>query len=356
MLQEPLPAGHCLRSWYQARQTSALQNRACDPDRLRSTDSAEGVRHYLEIDWVTPAASYPREWSIAMAQLRQFATRNGIVPWRVEEQYEALVAAFRTKDPSQILDQTFFMSHYVTDSFSVLHDTKNFNPNDGLHERWESDMLNSSANIDAISAATRTFYGTPGTIDPRNAIFDIVLVGNDLVSQLVAADVAAGGLDAGGGGYRRSVLFEQSRDLTARRWADALTVLASLIWMAWAEAGSTDLPGFEMGCSKTVPVTVAVLRGFPVPNGWTPKSTNDGGVLDAGSTSDGGSPVQVEDSGADAGLAAGGGDAGGRTPMMNIVDPNASVVPIRGCGCQGTFSSALVWLCGFSLCAARRRR
>ena len=64
----------------------------------------------------------------------------------------------------------------------------------------------------------------------------------------------AGRLDAGGGGYQRQVLFTQSRDMTAKRWGDALTVMASLLWMAWAEAGAPDLPGFgdsacPAGCS-----------------------------------------------------------------------------------------------------------
>lgn len=130
------------------------------------------------------------------------------------------------------------MSHYVTDAFSVLHDTKNFDPNnDGLHRRWESDML-VNANLDAITAQARALFGTPGRVDPRFATFDIVLVGNGLVPQLISADVAARRPRRG------QVLFAQSRELTARRWADALTVMSSLLWMAWAEAGAPELPGF----------------------------------------------------------------------------------------------------------------
>lgn len=341
MMHEPLPANHCLGTWYSSRQTTALQDRACDPDRERVTDQNEAPRHYLEVDWVNPPASYPRDWQMALDQLRQNATRNGTVPWRVEDQYALLVAAFRARDVNAILDRSFYMSHYVTDSFSVLHDTKNFDPNDGLHNRWESEMLNTVANINAIRDQARTFYGTPGVIDPRYATFDVVLVGNPLVAGLIAADVAAGGLDAGGGGYQRQVLFTQSRDMTAKRWGDALTVMASILWMAWAEAGAPDLPGFTAGCGRSVPTMPAVLRGFPVT--WTPAPPRpDGGVLvvDAGRPDSG---VVTIDAGpmVDAGPNTGGGGAGGGGGGFNVdggifqpFDAGIGTEQPVGCQCQ----------------------
>ncbi|MCA2978139.1 MAG: hypothetical protein INH41_14980 [Myxococcaceae bacterium] len=352
LMHEPLPAAHCLRGFYAARQTPALQDRACDPDRLRGSDPNEATRHYLEIDWVTPPSAYPRDWQQALEQLRQFATRNGTVPWRVEEQYAGLVSAFRARDVTQVLDRSFFMSHYVTDAFSVLHDTKNFDPNDGLHGRWESDMLDVTANLDAITAQARGLFGTPGRVDPRFATFDIVLVGNGLVPQLISADVAAGGLDAGSG-YQRQVLFAQSRELTARRWADALTVMSSLLWMAWAEAGAPELPGFTPGCSRAQPMGPAVLRGYPPPGGWTPLPGPDAGRPDAGRP----------DAGVDAGTGFGGGSAGGTAggtggggsfgPFPDAGPPGPSEPPEAvGCQCH----AAAGWWLLVVLPALLRRR
>lgn len=361
MMHEPLPANHCLGAWYSSRQTVALQDRACDPDRERVTDQNEAPRHYLEIDWVNPPASYPRDWQMALDQLRQNALRNGTVPWRVEDQYALLVAAFRARDVNAILDRSFYMSHYVTDSFSVLHDTKNFDPNDGLHARWESDMLNVTANINAIRDQARTFYGTPGVIDPRYATFDVVLVGNPLVPGLVAADVAAGGLDAGGGGYQRQVLFTQSRDMTAKRWGDALTVMASLLWMAWAEAGAPDLPGFTAGCGRGVPMMPAVLRGFPVT--WTPAPPRpDAGVVvvDSGRPDSG---VVTVDAGpmVDAGPNTGGGGAGGGGGTFNVdggifVPFDAGIGSEQPVGCQCQSAPAFWVLLAAAALLLRRPR
>lgn len=354
MMHEPLPSTHCLTGWFAARQTAALQDRSCDPDRVRGTDPTEAPRHYLEIDWVNPPSSYPRDWQTALTELRQNATRNGTVPWRVEEQYAGLVDAFRARDVNQILDRAFYMSHYVTDAFSVLHDTRNFDPNDGLHARWESDMLNNPTNLNAIRDQARTLFGTPGRLDPRYATFDIVLVGNGLVNQLIAADVAAGGLDAGGGGYQRAVLFTQSRDLTARRWGDALTVMASLLWMAWADAGAPDLTGFTATCARTLPTGPAVLRGYPMSGGWTPLPvTPDAGPPDAGRPDAGGPDAGEPDAGlGDAGSS---GAGGGGAPMFNVgggdifrpFDAGIGSEPPVGCQCQ---SAPGFWL--FAVLAA----
>src|SRR5262245_13099196 len=100
MLQDPLPMNHCLRAWFAARQTTTLQNRSCDPDRWRLTshpmyDPGEWYRHYLEIDRIFPPEAYPRDWAQVVATFPSYYDANGKVPWRVEEMYGQLVAAFR---------------------------------------------------------------------------------------------------------------------------------------------------------------------------------------------------------------------------------------------------------------------
>ena len=311
LMQDSFPQSHCLRAWFAARQTTALQDKACDPDRWRSTDATEAPRHFLEVDWVSPISNYPREYAAVVALLGdRNASNNGIVPWHVEVKYAELVAAFRAKDETAILETAFVMSHYVFDSFSLLHDTKNFDPNNGLHARWESDMLNVLANLNGITTLAATYYGTAGRADPRNNIFDVVLVGNPLVAQLVQADTAAAG--------SIPALYMATKDLTARRWGDGVTVMSSILWTAWAEAGSPELTGFSSGCSREVPVAEIVIRGYPPPGGFTHPGV-DAGTPDAGVLTDAG--VEV-DAGVDAGNGTGAGGGGG----SDMTQPT-------GCGC-----------------------
>ena len=351
MMQDPLPSSSCLRQWFAARQTAAWQDTACDPDRWRYTsagaeyDPNEGPRHYLEVDWVSPITDYPRDWNTVVAKVGGFnATRNGIVPWRVEELYRQLVDDFRSKDANRILTTAFHLSHYVTDAFSVLHDTKDSDPNNGLHARWESDMLQSTTNLNGVASTAVSFYGTVGRADPRNNIFDIVLVGNGLVPTLIAADSASTTI---------AQLYTATRELTGRRWGDALTVMASILWTAWAEAGAPELAGFSSGCSRAVPSTEIVIRGYPAPMGFTHP---DGGTatMDAGSGGGGGTGAGGGGGGGapadDAGLGGGPGGGGAEPTDAGSDEPP----PPTGCGCD--VSGAPLLFAAAALLVAWRRR
>lgn len=358
MMQDPLPAGSCLRQWFSARQTADLQDSACDPDRWRYTsagaayDPNEWPRHFLEPDWVSPITDYPRDFQAVIARVGSLnATRNGTVPWRVEELYARLVDDFRSRDPNRILASAFLLSHYVADAFSVLHDTKDSDPNNGLHSRWESDMLQSSAHLNGVASAAVGYYGTVGRADPRNNIFDVVLVGNGLVSALIAADSASTTL---------AQLYTATRELTARRWGDALTLMASILWTAWAEAGAPDLAGFTAGCSRARPTMEIVLRGYPPPMGFTHL---DGGVPTgggAGGGTGGGSAGGGGAGGGGAGGGTGGGEAGGAGG--GFVDPfdagtgGEPPPPPTGCGCAASGLRFSVALAAALALVLRRRR
>lgn len=371
VMHEPLPANGCLRQWLQNHQTYALQNSACDPDRWRTgpdADPLEAPRHYLEIDYEQPIASYPRDYADVEARFGQYAAKNGQVPWRVEALYFQLVAAFRAKDEAEILRLMFVLSHYVTDAHSVLHDSKNFDPNKGLHARWESDMLDSTSNLNAIYAQAATLYGTPGIADPRNNIFDQVITGNGLLGQLISADKIA----SGDGGvynsttYQLKTLFQLTKDLTARRWADALTVLSSLLWTAWAQAGRPELTGFSTDCSRAMPSGEIVLRGFatvfthPGDSGIVFPPDDAGITVDAGSVDAGSVDAGAVDAGAvDAGAVDAGPnqepDGGGTGGGEGTGGGGGTEEKPAGCSCAHLDLSMLgfgAWWLAFS----RRRR
>jgi len=316
MLQDPLPTNHCLRSWYAARQTAALQDRSCDPDRWRGMthpqyDPNEWYRHYLEIDRISPTSAYPRNWADVVTTFPNFYDANGKVPWRVEEMFNQLVAAFTARDESQILDVTFILSHYVTDAFSVLHDTRDFNPGGVLHARWESDMLAVASRRTGIATGAVAYYGTPGHADPKNNIFDIIIVGEAIQPQLATWHYA---------NADDTAFYNAVRDYTSRRWGDALTLMASFVWSAWARAGAPMLTGFQSGCSMAVPAGEIILRGFPPDGGFThpdggAQPVPDSGVVipDAGPRVDAGclDGCTEDDGGMASGAGGGSGAAGG---------------------------------------------
>lgn len=382
-MQDALPANHCLRAWFTSKQTFTLQDSACDPDRWRSTDSNEGPRHYLNIDWVNPVTNYPRDYQQAEQQLGPSNARNnGTVPWRVEAKYHELVAAFRSGNESTVLETAFVLSHYVFDSLSILHNTRDYDPN-GLHERWESEMLENTTRINAITTGATAYYGTAGFADPRYNVFDLVIVGNGLVAQLIAADNAANADVV--------LLYDSTRDMTARRWGDGITLMSSILWTAWNEAGRPNLSGFSASCSRAGPAGEVVVIGYPPAGGFThgpdagipmvdagvedAGSEFDAGVVDAGSPDAGGIDAGDDDAGisdagsevdagfVDSGTGGGGGGSNGghgNIPGGNIFGGGLGGGGGRadeglGCVCTNVPGASLALLVGFIALLRRRR-
>ena len=329
-LAEPLPSG-CLKSWLatQAAKT-AFQEQACDPDRWRETDAAEGARHFLDIDWAQPPESYPRDWDAIVQRFGQYAEKNGTVPFRVQEFHGKLVTAFQSGDSAAAATVVAQLSHYATDAFSPYHDTKDANPklnnldNVGAHARYESGMLEVSANMAALLGKAATFYGTVGRPVLPSQVFDVVLVGNPLAAEVTAAYRQGNG--------DKAALFTATSDLTARRFGDALTFTASLVASAWVDAGSPTLPGMPSGCSKNVPSGELVLRGYPLP----PPAPPDAGVPPG---QDAGEP---------------GGQDAGEPPAEEPPAGEEAPVP-ESCGCGGG-TAAAVLLPATLLGRMRRRR
>lgn len=327
---EVLPEGSCLRAWLETvTHQFSWTDQSCDPDRWRSSDPDEWPRHYLDIDYADPYWTYPRDWAAIQAQFKQYADDNGRVPFRVEEVYRELVARMKAKDSSAALVTVAHLSHYVTDAFSPMHDTKE-QPGD-LHIRYESDMLAVEAHINEITDRMRAYYGAPGKVDPKNHTFDAVIAGNPVGRKIVSDDQNNGG--------SASALFENTKDLTARRWGDAETMMASLIGTAWLEAGKPMLQGMPAGCDATVPDGEPVLKGFPLPPPTWKQDGGTPGAGDAGSTGDAGGAV------ADGGMSLNDAGTGGEVDLA----------PSCG-GCGGVPAAALFPVLLGAMVLPRRRR
>lgn len=275
---EPFSQDACLRAWLvQVTGQFNWQDKACDPDRWRQTDPQEAPRHYLNIDYASPIESYPREWDQVVARFGQYAEKNGTVAFRVEDLYAQLVADMKARDGAKALETVAYLSHYVTDAFSPMHDTKE-QPGT-LHLRYESDLLEPNAQIDAVTQQMRSFYGTLGQASPRHHIYDAVIAGQPLAQRIIRDDFANNG--------NNDALYQNTREITARRWGDALTFLASLVGTAWVEAGKPMLPGMPNGCSTDVPQGEVVLEGYAWPPPWSPDAGTDP-TPDAGEPADAG--------------------------------------------------------------------
>lgn len=248
---DALPPKTCVREWFAGQATPAFLELATAPDAWRSPSSPryspeEGPAHYLDIDAASPPTDYPREWAEVERRFgKERAAKLGRVPWKVEALAADLTRAFQSKNDAQALVTLALLSHYLTDAFSPLHATLRYNPRlgesdgEGLHERYEQRMLAAPKRRAQVAKATLRQLGRPTQAPVRAEVFRALRRGAQHVNALIAAD----SLDA-------EVLFARTQALTAQRWAEALTLLGSVVQTAWSDAGSPGLPRTRPDCAK----------------------------------------------------------------------------------------------------------
>ena len=125
-----------------------LAEHSIDPDLWREVGRpGEDVNHYLDMDafgeW--PFDDVPRTEPEHLAKFGTQARERGRLPWRTEEVYHELVAAFRARDPARVLEQAAVLGHYVGDAHVPLHAVLNYDGQltgqTGVHGRWESALV-----------------------------------------------------------------------------------------------------------------------------------------------------------------------------------------------------------------------
>ncbi len=122
-----------------------ISEHAVDPDKRRYMVSAEGPRHYIDIDHYGkyPYDGIPHKWDDAIKKFSEDSVRAyGIVPWWVDIMLSRLTKAFKEKDQTKILKLSAELGHYIADAHVPLHASSNHNGQltnqQGIHGFWES--------------------------------------------------------------------------------------------------------------------------------------------------------------------------------------------------------------------------
>jgi len=222
--------------------------RAVDPDVWRNAGFDEeepnhfinfGTRDYGEF----PFVALPREYGAALEKFG-IATlrRNGLLPWRFQEEFGNLRRAFEgytrgsAYAPTDVILFTGAAGHYIQDAHQPLHASDNYNGqltgNTGVHARFERDL------VERFQARLTISPKPPAAMaGPRDAAFDALLASYRLVPSILEADSAAiGGKDAYDDEYFEK-FFGRVKALLEQRLADAITATASVIVGAWEQAG-----------------------------------------------------------------------------------------------------------------------
>jgi hypothetical protein len=245
-----LPAG--IRPLFE-RDRAMVVERAIDPDTWRTAGfKDEDKHHFLDLDWEGygpyPFAGLPRDYAAAVARFGvERIEENGVLPWRVEEMHGNLRRAFeayRRRGPfgrNDILLYSAWLGHYVADAHQPFHAVVNYDgqltKQNGIHTRFEALLFERFQH--QLTIAPRAL---PPIVNPRDAVFERILEGTQLVPSILKGDLAAiGSRDEYDDAYFKA-FFSASRPVLERRLNESIAAVAAMITGAWEAAGRPPVP------------------------------------------------------------------------------------------------------------------
>ncbi|WP_313265771.1 zinc dependent phospholipase C family protein [Sphingobacterium sp.] len=241
-----------------------ITEKAVDPDKRCFTDSAEGPRHFIDIEDYREdriVDSIPIHWSQAKEKFQEKELlKNGIVPWQINLTYQKLVKAFQTKDYKRIIKHSAELGHYIADAHVPLHTTKNYNGQltnqIGIHAFWESRLPEMFSEKYNLLVGKATYIR-----DPLAEAWHIVRESNRLVDSVL--DIEAD-LNHQFKASQKKSFIERNNQLVwtysdnyamayhktmngmvERRMQKAILRVASYWYSAWLESGQPDLSNIE---------------------------------------------------------------------------------------------------------------
>jgi len=221
--------------------------RSTDPDLWRNAGWEDEPNHFVEFGarelGEYPFAALPREYGEALEKFGQATLkRNGLLPWRVAEEFGNLRRAFEgfkreaPYGPSDLVLFAPVVCHYLQDAYQPFHASINYDGqltgNSGIHARFERDLVERFASRLALSPAPPRPVG-----NARDAAFDALLASYLLVEQILEADTdAAAGKDTYDDEYFEK-FFSKVQPVLERRLSEAISASAGIIIGAWEAAG-----------------------------------------------------------------------------------------------------------------------
>ena len=226
--------------------------RVIDPDLWRNIGWEDDPNHFVNFGAAEfgpyPFTALPREYGAALEKFGMATLkRQGMLPWRVAEEFGNLRRAFEgfTKgDYSYRTSDTVLfaavVSHYIQDANQPMHASNNYDGQltgqQGVHQRFERDLLDRYESRLTVNPAAPTSVASA-----RDAAFDALLASHQLVAPVLLADKEALGTKEVYDDAYFEAFFAKVKPILEERLAAAITATASIVVSAWEQAGKPEL-------------------------------------------------------------------------------------------------------------------
>ncbi|MGO4821755.1 MULTISPECIES: zinc dependent phospholipase C family protein [unclassified Flavobacterium] len=229
-------------------------------------DRAENPRHYFDMENFGAVDSFPKTMAEAKKKYDdKFLSKNGTLPWHIQDMMAKLTQAFKDKRKSEILFIAAELGHYIGDAHMPLHTSDNHDgqltDQKGIHSLWESRLPELFVKNYKFTVSPAHYYEN---VD--QATWDMIHDTHSLVPALLAADkglrtsLATNQIfvtDASGAIVKNKYNGVRYTDEYAGKFHTALngmvesqmkkavTATASFWYTAWVNAGKPDLSNLD---------------------------------------------------------------------------------------------------------------
>jgi len=237
-----------------------LTEHAVDPDKRRYILTAEGPRHYIDMDHygVYPYDSLPRQWTDAVTKYSADSLQaHGVAPWWIQTMLYRLTEAFKEKDRTKILKYAADIGHYIADVHVPLHTSSNHNGQytgqKGIHGFWESRLPELLADKQWDFFIGKADYITHSAVFTWDRILESAIASDSVLriekelSQQFPADQQFAFEERNGVVIRQyssaySIAYDaRMQGMVERRMRQSIYAVASFWYTAWVNAGQPDL-------------------------------------------------------------------------------------------------------------------
>ncbi|MFV8392182.1 zinc dependent phospholipase C family protein [Flavobacterium sp. LB2P6] len=234
------------------------------PDLRRNVlnDKAEAPRHYFDMENFGAVETLPKTMEEAKLKYdEKFLTKNGILPWYIQDMMVKLTKAFKEKRKNEILFIAGDLGHYIADAHMPLHTSDNHdgqNTNQkGIHSLWESRLpelfvknynlnVTGAIYLENVDKATwNIIFDTHSLVDPLLAA-DKKLRSTTAENKMYVTDAAGNLVKNKYGGMQYSDEYAgkfhtELNGMVEKQMKKAITATASFWYTAWVNAGKPDL-------------------------------------------------------------------------------------------------------------------
>ncbi len=240
------------------------------PDLRKYTlnDKSENPRHYIDVEDYTTGSIDALPQTMAEAKLKykdSVLSRNGILPWYIQEIMGKLTNAMKNKRKSEILFLAGDLGHYIGDANMPLHTSSNHDGQltgqKGIHSLWESQLPDYYG--DAYNFKLQPAVYLP---DVTKASWDLIKHTHGLAESLLAIDRqvrASVGKDEmfkkdvngvviknkfGSQVYSQkytAALHTAMNGMVEKQLTHAMQDLTNFWYTAWVNAGKPDLTALD---------------------------------------------------------------------------------------------------------------